>query len=71
MLVYLAVAWVAAPVAIQVWLSMQIRESSHRRAHLYEGFLSDLAFTWPQAMLITLLYPLLVEHLLFGGINGN
>lgn len=72
MLVYLAVAWIAGPLAIQACLSMQIHESSHRRAHLYEGFLSDLAFTWPQAILITLLYPLLVlVRLLFGGVTPN
>lgn len=68
----ITVAWVAVPIVYQVRLGMQVWESHHRRAHLYENFLKDLAFTWPGAMLITLVYPLLMlVRLLFGGVAPN
>lgn len=67
---WIIVAWVAVPIVYQVRLCVQIWESHHRLAYLYEGFLKDLAFTWPKAMLITLLYPLLMlVRLLFGGMT--
>lgn len=69
---WVIVAWVAVPIVYQVRLGMQVWESHHRRAHLYEGFLMDLAFTWPVAMLLTLAYPLLMlVRLLFGGVAPN
>lgn len=69
---WVIVAWVAVPIVYQVRLGMQVWESHHRRAHLYEGFLMDLAFTWPVAMLLTLAYPLLMlVWLLFGGVAPN
>lgn len=69
--VVLAIAWVACPISNQVRLSIQIWESCHRLAHLYEGFLADLAFTWPKAISIILVYPLLVLVRLFGGMPPN
>ena len=69
---WVIVAWVAVPIVYQVRLGMQVWESHHRLAHLYEGFLMDLAFTWPVAMLLTLAYPLLMlVRLLFGGVAPN
>ena len=69
---WVIVAWVAVPIVYQVRLGMQVWESHHRRAHLYENFLKDLAFTWPVAMLLTLAYPLLMlVRLLFGGVTPN
>lgn len=69
---WVIVAWVAVPIVYQVRLGMQVWESHHRLAHLYEGFLMDLAFTWPVAMLLTLTYPLLMlVRLLFGGVAPN
>ncbi|MGE8587231.1 hypothetical protein [Bifidobacterium catenulatum] len=69
---WIVVAWVAVPIVYQVRLDMQIWESHHRLANLYEKFFMDLAFTWPEAMLITLLYPLLMlVRLLFGGVAPN
>lgn len=69
---WVIVAWVAVPIVYQVRLGMQVWESQHRRAHLYENFLKDLAFTWPVAMLLTLAYPLLMlVRLLFGGVTPN
>lgn len=69
---WIIVAWVAVPIVYQVRLDMQVWESHHRLAHLYEGFLKDLAFTWPAAMLLTLAYPLLMlVRLLFGGVTSN
>lgn len=69
---WVIVAWVAVPIVYQVRLGMQVWESHHRLAHLYEGFLMDLAFTWPVAMLLTLAYPLLMlVWLLFGGVAPN
>ena len=67
---WIIVAWVAVPIVYQVRLCVQVWESHHRLAQLYEGFLADLAFTWPAAILITLLYPLLMlVQLLFGGMT--
>lgn len=67
---WIIVAWVAVPIVYQVRLCVQVWESNHRRAQLYEGFLADLAFTWPVAMLLTLAYPLLMlVQLLFGGMT--
>lgn len=69
---WVIVAWVAVPIVYQVRLGMQVWESHHRLAHLYENFLKDLAFTWPVAMLLTLAYPLLMlVRLLFGGVTPN
>lgn len=69
---WVIVAWVAVPIVYQVRLGMQVWESHHRRARLYENFLKDLAFTWPVAMLLTLAYPLLMlVRLLFGGVTPN
>lgn len=69
---WVIVAWVAVPIVYQVRLGMQVWESHHRLAHLYEGFLMDLAFTWPVAMLLILAYPLLMlVRLLFGGVAPN
>lgn len=69
---WVIVAWVAVPIVYQVRLGMQVWESHHRRAHLYENFLKDLAFIWPVAMLLTLAYPLLMlVRLLFGGVTPN